>query len=328
MAALARRDPQVPSNALAALAPLLACPTCGGEIVADTGLSCVACGRRVPLADGIPILLPGEAAGPGGPHEGGELKAAQAAFFDRDVSEEFEIDRPSGAPELYGWLMEEKFRRSVSEIRPALADATALTVCGGSGMDAELLARCGARVVASDISIEAARRTRSRALRHSLLIIPVVADVERLPFRDRAVDVCYVHDGLHHLEDPMVGLSEMARVARLAVALSEPVRARVTDVAVRLGVALEREAAGNRVARLVPAEIDKTLAGQGYEMLRADRYAMYYRHEPGPAVRLLSRRRLTWSARAGLTAFNLVLGRIGNKLAVQAMRRDGTVAPS
>ncbi|MCA1571279.1 MAG: class I SAM-dependent methyltransferase [Chloroflexi bacterium] len=32
----------------------------------------------------------------------------------------------------------------------------------------------------------------------------VVADVEHLPYADRSLDMVYVHDGLHHLSDPMV----------------------------------------------------------------------------------------------------------------------------
>lgn len=174
------RQVRVPvTNALAELAELLACPVCGGAVSADHELACAACGGRLPVGDGIPVLLgPGTDAVDGSSSTGPGHKAAQAAFFDAEISEEFEISRPWGAPALYGWLMEEKFRRSVSSIRATLAGATALTVCGGSGMDAELLARCGTRVIASDISIEAARRTRARAIRRGLAIRPIVADVE------------------------------------------------------------------------------------------------------------------------------------------------------
>lgn len=278
------------------------------------------------MVDGISVLLgPGTEAVNGSSSTGPGHKAAQAAFFDAEISEEFEISRPWGAPALYGWLMEEKFRRSVSSIRATLAGATALTVCGGSGMDAELLARCGARVIASDISIEAARRTRARAIRRGLAIRPIVADVENLPFRDRAVDVVYVHDGLHHLEDPLIGLAEMARVAGRAVAVSEPALARATAVAMRLGIALEVEEAGNRVARVARAELGRTLTANGYEILEVTRYAMYYQHEPGRAARFLSRRRTLWAARAALVLFNAVLGGIGNKLAMQAVRIEHDV---
>jgi ubiquinone/menaquinone biosynthesis C-methylase UbiE len=244
----------------------------------------------------------------------------QAAWFDHDVDKTFEIDRPDGAPRLYAWLLREKFRRSVAGL--GLRGASALAVCGGSGMDAEFLAGAGARVISSDISLGASLRTYERARRHAVEIEAIVADVKRLPFADRSIDVVYVHDGLHHLERPLAGLAEMARVARHAVCVTEPARAAVTRLAIRLGLALEREESGNQVARLTLDEISAELAAQGFRPLRASRYAMYYRHNPGPAMRLLSMPALLPLAKGGFCIANHVVGRVGNKLAVQAIRVD------
>jgi hypothetical protein len=47
---------------------------------------------------------------------------------------------------------------------------------------------------------------------------------------------------------------------------------------------------------------------------------MYYRHWPGHAVRLLSRRSLLAPATRGFLVANRLGGRFGNKLAVQAIR--------
>ncbi len=281
--------------------------------------------------DSIPVLLPNPALAE---HDeidhlhinhdrgttGGEHKAGQAEYFDRAVAEEFEITRPHGTPRLYSFLLHEKFRRATAPIRPHLIGASALTVCGGSGMDAEFLARAGARVVASDISLGAARRTRERARRYGLDITPVVADVERLPFADGSFDVVLVHDGLHHLERPQVGLVEMARVARRWVSVTEPAQAAATSVAVCAGVALEREEAGNRVARLTPAEVVEVLRATGFRPIVAKRYAMYYRHEPGAVSRALSQRGVFPLVRAGWRMANAVVGRFGNKLVVVAER--------
>jgi SAM-dependent methyltransferase len=248
----------------------------------------------------------------------------QAEFFDESVDDEFELERPSGTPPLYGWLLTEKFRRSV--VRLALRDLTALTVCGGSGMDAEFLARAGARVISSDISFGAARRARERGQRHGVPFDVIVADVERLPFPDRSIDVVYVHDGLHHLERPLDGLAEMARVARLAVSVTEPARAAATRLAVRLGLALEREEAGNRVARLGVEEVAAALRARGFRVVHAERYAMYYRHKPGPAMHLLSLKPLFPLSRFALAASNVVAGPFGNKLAVVAERTEAPAA--
>jgi SAM-dependent methyltransferase len=187
-------------------------------------------------------------------------------------------------------------------------------------MDAEFLARAGASVVASDLSLGAARRTRERARRYGLDIMAIVADVERLPFADDAFDLVFVHDGLHHLERPQAGLMEMSRVARRWISLTEPARAAATSVAVRAGIALDREVAGNRVARLNATDVIESLHHAGFRPLVVERYAMYYRHEPGGVFRTLSRRRIFPLVWACWRAANAVVGRIGNKLVVVAER--------
>lgn len=315
----------------AMLSDLLVCSACRGPLRwSDAEARCTSCARPYPIVDGIPILLLDQSAADhdelehlhahGHAHAHDAHKQQQAAYFDREEAAEFEIARPHGTPALYRFLLGEKFRRSVDALAPILPGATALTVCGGSGMDAEYLARAGARVIASDISLGAAQRARERARRYGLAAAPVVADVERLPFAGRAVDLVYVHDGLHHLERPAAGLAEMARVAARAVSVTEPARAAATALAVRAGWALEREEAGNRVARLTPGQVAAFLRRRGFRPVRAQRYAMYYRHEPGPLFAALSRPALFPLTRSGWRLANALLGRWGNKLTVQALR--------
>ncbi len=148
----------------------------------------------------------------------------------------------------------------------------------------------------------------------------MVADAEHLPFRDRSVDLAYVHDGLHHLEEPAAALAEMARVAARGVSINEPARAALTAGAVRLGLAQEREEAGNRVARLAPRELAAELERHGFHVVQAERYGMFYRHEPGPLARVLSRRGAFALTTAALLAANGLAGALGNKLTVQAVR--------
>ncbi len=299
----------------------LICPSCRGLLDSSVdGYVCPGCEAHYPVIDGVPVL-----SGLAGDDPATEYKRRQIEFFDGEAAE-FEISRPRGQPRLYGWLMADKFRRSVRGIEPRLAGATALMVCGGSGMDAEFLARHGATVIASDLSIGAAQRALERGRRSGLPIEPLVADAEDLPFADRSVDIVYVHDGLHHLSDPMVGLAEMRRVARDCLLVTEPARAAVTALAVRLGIALEEEDAGNRVERVSGEQIAGFIADDGWHVVGVDRYAMYYRHEPGYWMRFFSRRRTFPVARFAIAAFNRVLGRFGNKLAVRAVR-DRTNAP-
>jgi SAM-dependent methyltransferase len=255
--------------------------------------------------------------------EGGEHARLQAAHFDEE-DDEFETERPRGTTRLYAWLIDEKFRRSIAGIAGLVPGCTALAVCGGSGMDAELLARAGADVVSADISLGASRRARERARRFDLDLTPVVADAESLPFADRSFDLVYVHDGLHHLEHPEAGLAEMARVARRAVSITEPARAALTRAAVRAGLALECEQAGNRVARINPGEVAAFLQERGFDVVRAERYGMLYRHHPGAPSRLLSRTRVFPLTVATLRGANAVAGSLGNKMTVQALRRESS----
>lgn len=309
------------------LLDLVACPVCGGSLAAVSapaaGLECVSCEGAYPIYLGIPILLPPELRTAQPRRQAPpDHKERQVAFFDQDPADDFGITRPRGAPSLYGWLLEEKFRRSVLGIEPLLPDATALTICGGSGLDAEFLARAGARVILSDISLGVVLQARERVRRFGLEIALVVADAEALPFRDASIDLVYVHDGLHHLERPEDGLAEMTRVARRAVSVSEPAAAVVTTAAVRLGAAAAVEEAGNPVRRLTLAEVEDELSARGFKPVRPHRYAMYYRHWPGRGVRVLSVPLLLPLAKGAFRVVNRVAGRFGNKLTVQALRRS------
>ena len=311
------------------LLKLLVCPDCrDGELIGldadmrDGEITCSLCAAVYHVHGGIPILLP---AGCDASHVHDEIdhmhahKHQQADYFDRGVAEEFEISRPNNAPEAYRWLIGQKFRRSVAHL-PPLRGATVVDACCGSGMDAELLAREGAGVIAVDISEGCAQRALARAQRYGLDYLVVVGDVERLPLRDAAADISYVHDGLHHLAEPALGLRELARVASRAVSVNEPADALGTAAMVKLGISQAWEDAGNRVARLRPQDVARELRAHGFDVAAEGRYLMYYRHEPGSIMRLASRPLTRRAYRAAVSLADAALGRWGNKLQVTAKR--------
>jgi SAM-dependent methyltransferase len=310
------------------LLTLLTCPVCrDGDLLGlaaratDATLTCSRCDAKYPIRDGVPILLPADC-DLAGVHD--ELdhahghKHRQAGYFDHAVAEEFEIVRPHGTPRAHRWLLSQKLNRAVAHV-PDLRRATVVDACCGSGMEAEFLARRGARVLAVDLSEGAARRARARARRFDLDYFVVVGDVERLPVRTGAAEVAFVHDGLHHLADPLVGVRELARVGRRAISITEPADATLTQMAVRFGLATNEEEAGNEVRRLRPEQVRRELAAAGFST-RYERYLMYYGHEPGRATQLLSTPALFLAFRAGLGAADLVAGRWGNKLCVTGVR--------
>jgi uncharacterized protein YbaR (Trm112 family) len=295
----------------ATLRELLACPVCRGGL--DWGperIVCADCGQAYGYESGVPVLLAPDALD--------AAKIEQARYFDQVDDPEFELLRPHTGTRLYDWLLAERFRRSTS--RMALRGATILVVCGGSGMDAELFTEAGAAVISTDVSVGAALRARQRAATRGLDLLSVVADAERLPFADRSIELVSVHDGLHHLERPLAGVDEMARVASRAIVIAEPADAAVTNLAVRLGLALVREEPGNAVRRLRARDVARALRSGGLEVVSAKRFAMYYRHVPGRTEQALSRALPFALVRLVFRLVNAVAGRFGNKLAVQAVR--------
>jgi SAM-dependent methyltransferase len=92
------------------------------------------------------------------------------------------------------------------------SDAVVLEAGSGPAFASSILARHPkiALSVAADIDLEALEQARLRDPALSL----VVADLNHLPFRDEAVDLCWNSSTLEHLPDPSNALSEMARVVR------------------------------------------------------------------------------------------------------------------
>jgi ubiquinone/menaquinone biosynthesis C-methylase UbiE len=289
------------------------CPNCRAAIVRDgEPWSCIACQASFPLdSDQVRVLTFAD----------DEYKRAQADFFATAVDSEYEIVRPRGTPSFHGWLLREKFRRSVGMVSEELSGASVLTICGGSGLDAEFLTAVGARVLCTDISLGAARRAAVRSARFDVGFEVAVADAEALPFPACSFDFVYVHDGLHHLQRPLRGAAEMARVAKRGVCITEPARALLTRLAVLIGISTDQEAAGNIVERLTEAELRRVLTTAGFRRQRASRYLMYYCHEPGLPTRAVSATIPAAAARVAFRAVNAVAGRAGNKLTVQAVRR-------
>jgi ubiquinone/menaquinone biosynthesis C-methylase UbiE len=293
------------------LLDLAVCPLCHAAIERGAERwSCTGCAAEFPLEEGIRVLVRG----------GDDYKRRQANFFDEEVDDAYEIMRPRGTPALHEWLLREKFRRSIRAVSKELDGASVLTVCGGSGLDAEFLTATGARVLCTDISAGAAKRAAARATRFGLDFEVAVADAEALPFPDNTFDFAYVHDGLHHLEWPLKGVAEMARVSKRGVCITEPARAAITRLSVRFGVSTDEEDAGNTVARISAREVREVLTAAGFRAEATARYLMYYGHEPGLPSRVLSRPVSTAIAKTAFRAGNALLGRLGNKLTIQAVR--------
>ena len=244
----------------------------------------------------------------------------QSHYYDEACDPEFEIRRPHGCGRLYEYLIAHKFETGLDVLGLDLRRKTVLELCCGSGLLSEALARRGALVTGTDVSTQALARARERARRYGFRARFEMADAETLPFRSRSFDVVAVHDGLHHLDDPYRAIREMARVAREGVLILEPARAAITRLAVSLGLAEEVEEAGNHVHRLRASEVEACLRAAGFTDVAWRRTLMYYPHEPFRWFRWFDSPPSFALARAGFRGLNLVLGPLGNKLALGATR--------
>jgi SAM-dependent methyltransferase len=94
-----------------------------------------------------------------------------------------------------------------------------LVVCGGVGGEGTLLANLGFRsVTVSDFSANALEICQVRDPR----LKTAVVNAEAIELPENSFDLVLVQDGLHHLPRPMLGYTEMLRVARRAVIVIEP----------------------------------------------------------------------------------------------------------
>jgi ubiquinone/menaquinone biosynthesis C-methylase UbiE len=125
---------------------------------------------------------------------------------------------------LIRYLRDRRLRHALKELdrrgRLDAARQSVLLVCGGVGGEGTFLANQGfVDVTVSDLSDEALERCRrlDGRLKTRVLNAEDMSEVE-----DGSYDLVLVQDGLHHLPRPVLGFTEMLRVARTAVVVIEP----------------------------------------------------------------------------------------------------------
>lgn len=103
--------------------------------------------------------------------------------------------------------------------RISLATQSALVVCGGVGGEGTYLCNRGLLdVTISDFSAKSLSLCNELDPRLKTLQL----NSESLDLPDNSYDLVLVQDGLHHLSRPVLGFTEMLRVARNAIVVIEP----------------------------------------------------------------------------------------------------------
>jgi SAM-dependent methyltransferase len=289
------------------LSSQLECPRCGTHLESQPhGCRCGGCRAWYPVADEILDV-----------HPPGDL---QESHYEHDVDGHWEETRPAAAPVLHAWILYSKLDLALGLLPFPLGSVSVLNVCSGSGMDAEYLADQGAFVTLLDISNAALERARRRFRRAGLGFSGVRASVDRIPLCDQSVDIAFVHDGLHHLADPLGAVDEMCRVAARAVLILEPAASTATDFAVKLGLADTVEEAGNEVRRFAADELVARLSANGFSHVCVVRRFVRQHHFPTWLERAFSLPGMFVVGRTAYVLAGRLFAPVGNKLTVVAWR--------
>ncbi len=103
----------------------------------------------------------------------------------------------------------------ILELLSDIKDKKALDIATGAGHTAITLAKAGAEVVATDITVEMLEQTQINAKKESLSNVTCkLADAEDLRFADNSFDIVTCRIAAHHFANPNKFVAEVARVLK------------------------------------------------------------------------------------------------------------------
>jgi SAM-dependent methyltransferase len=142
-------------------------------------------------------------------------------------------------------------------------------VGAGSGRDSLELARRGSRVVVLDYVRTSFQVIRQQADLLGLVVYPVCADAQRMPFRDCTFDLVFHQGLLEHFRDPMPLVRENARVTAPGghLLVDVPQKFHVYTVAKHAMILLGRWFAGWET-EFTPAGLERILGRVGLVVVR------------------------------------------------------------
>ena len=218
------------------LVRLLACPECRADIKIalpqnpdgdiDTGLlACTRCARHFPIIEGIPRMLPDKFMD--------TVRVEYPQFFEDhktynispstcDTATKFDRDTKRTSRSFgYQWnvfstMYEDWKANFIDYIKPLDASffpgKLGLDMGCGFGRHLYWSGTYGAEMVGVDLSRAVCAAYRNT--RHLPNVQVVQGDIFNLPFKDESFDFAYSIGVLHHLPDPRLGFSKMARKVR------------------------------------------------------------------------------------------------------------------
>ncbi len=120
---------------------------------------------------------------------------------------------------IVSWRVKESVRRLVYASKGSIdRDSSILILCSGEGMEGSILCDMGFKdVTVSDLAEQGVQA----ALQRDGRLKAVVINAEHIDLSSDSFDVVLVQDGLHHLQSPVQGVTEMFRVAKKGVVFLE-----------------------------------------------------------------------------------------------------------
>jgi SAM-dependent methyltransferase len=154
------------------------------------------------------------------------------------------------------WFAQTAGARPYSALIPfdELAGKDVLEIGSGTGVHARLLAEAGAHVTAVDLTPTAVELTRRRLEGHGLDADVCEADAQELPFADASFDFVWSWGVIHHSEDTVRVVAEIARVLRPGGRFALMVYHR-NSLTYWVQYQLIRGVLGGKLLRMSPAEV-------------------------------------------------------------------------
>ena len=192
-----------------------------------------------------------------------------------------------------------------------------LSICSGDGPEGEYLYKLGVDVTVTDISPEAIKAAKRRCPS----LKGVVADSEKLPFKDNSFDLVVVRHGLHHLEHPYKGIHEMSRIGKKGFIFIEAQKNFITKILIKLGLALEYEPSGNFVYRFTRSEVKKLMKKYKINNYKLSTKWSYHIDFFSNRIYPLFNNKISFGIFTSLFyIFNFFFGYFGNSLVVVAIK--------
>lgn len=191
-----------------------------------------------------------------------------------------------------------------------------MDICCGSGPQLEYFERNGGRAIGIDISVEMCKIAKLRAMKRNLNYKVVVSDVENLPIKDKVFDIATCYGGLHHLPDPHVGISELCRVSREAIAFIEPHDSLLRRILNKFGLFLV-EYSGYPVHNFTRTEVIEVLNKANFKEIKILRCLNYFPQFLKP----LNKKGFLRFYNIICSPKNFIFSKVGNQMIVIAHRK-------